>query len=59
MKLIDNKGREHFKDKTRAQIDHIVGNEHAQARALAPLREVMAPANRYPLEQIARIKKVN
>lgn len=55
--LIDNQGREHFKGKTRSEINYIVGNEHAQARALAPLREVHNTQNKFPMEQIARIKK--
>ena len=54
-KLIDNQGREHFKGMSRNQIEEALKKE--TDRGLASLREVFVNNNKYPLEQIANIKK--
>lgn len=62
--LIDNQNREHFKDKTRGQINHIVSGhcktescaEVTQAKALHALREIWTP-HTFKLKDIAHFKK--
>lgn len=61
--LIDKQNREHFKNKTRGEINHIVSGhcktdfcaEKEQAKALHDLREIWTQ-NTFKLKDIARMK---